>query len=379
MYRALYLAATLLVAPTAVLAADLEFRKVTLNEDSLFSAAAAFDVDHDGDLDIIGGGLWYEAPDWTPHKIRDVEIIRGMPDGFAAQPYDVNHDGWMDFIEVNYRSASIRWIEHPGAALGEWTAHTVIEPGPMETGRLADVDGDGAPDLLVNGARWAAWWELIPRTRPDGSKTTEFVRRDLPEALAGHGFAFGDVNGDGRDDIVSSDGWAEAPEDRIVGEWTWHGEFELGRVSAPFQVQDVDGDGDADLVYSIGHGFGLFWEEQVQQGGRRAWKHHEIDTTWSQAHFILWEDLDGDGRPEAVVGKRYMAHGGRDPGAEEPLGIYSYQFEPASKTWVKRVLSYDDGVGFGLDAKAVDIDDDGDIDLVCPGRSGLYLLENRRK
>ena len=74
-----------------------------------------------------------------------------------------------------------------------------------------------------------------------------------------------------------------------------------------------------------------------------------------------------------------MAHGGRDPGAEEPLGIYSYQFEPASKTWVKRVLSYDDGVGFGLDAKAVDIDDDGDIDLVCPGRSGLYLLENRRK
>lgn len=365
--------AALLAAPS-VFAGDLEFRKIVLNAESLFSAAAVFDVDHDGDLDIIGGGFWYEAPEWTRHKVRDVEIIRGMPDGFAAQPYDVNRDGWMDFLEVNYRSASIKWIEHPGASLGEWTAHTVVEPGPMETGRLVDIDGDGGLDLMVNGAEWAAWWQLVEK-----GAGTELIRRDLPGELGGHGFAVGDVNGDGRADLLSGAGWAEAPQDRVTGEWQWHGEFELGRVSAPYLVEDVDGDGDSDLIYSIGHGYGIFWQEQVEQDGRRAWVKHDIDTTWSQAHFLLWEDLDNNGRNEIVAGKRYMAHGGRDPGAEEPLSIYRYELDPATKQWKRSTISYDDGVGFGLDAKAVDIDADGDIDLVCPGRSGLYLLENRLK
>ena len=373
--RNLYLLTALIAVQTAS-ATDLEFKKVVLNEESLYSAAAVFDIDHDGDLDVFGGGFWYEAPDWTRHKVRDVEFIRGMPDGFAAQPFDVNRDGWMDVIEVNYRSASIKWIEHPGESLGEWMAHIVVEPGPMETGRLIDVDGDGHLDLTVNGARFAAWWQMVPGK--DG-KSTEFIRHDLPEELQGHGYAVGDVNGDGRADILSGNGWAEAPEDRVHGEWKWHPEFELGRVSAPFQVQDVDGDGDADLVYSIGHGYGVFWAEQTQEDGKRAWIKHDIDTSWSQAHFELWEDLDGDGRKEIVAGKRYMAHGGRDPGAEEPLRVYRYEFDPAKREWERGTISFDDRVGFGLDAKAADIDGDGDIDLVCPGRSGLYLLENQLK
>ncbi len=198
-------------------AGDLEFRKVVINADSLFSAAAVFDVDHDGDLDIVGGGIWYEAPNWERHTVRDVEIIGGMPDGFAAQPHDVNGDGWMDFFEVNWRSRSIKWIEHPGESLGEWTAHTIAEPGPMESGRLYDVDGDGRLDLLPNGARWAAWWQFLSKELPDGTKTTEFIRHELPQELAGHGIAFGDINGDGRGDVVSGNGWAEAPEDRING------------------------------------------------------------------------------------------------------------------------------------------------------------------
>ena len=34
--------------------------------------------------------------------------------------------------------------------------------------------------------------------------------------------------------------------------------------------------------------------------------------------------------------------------------------------------------GTGLQLTAVDIDQDGDLDLVCPGKSGLYLFENLR-
>jgi hypothetical protein len=248
----------------------------------------------------------------------------------------------------------------------------------MESGRLYDIDGDRQDDFLPNGAKFAAWWQLKPGLATDGAKTTEFIRHDLPAELAGHGIAFGDINGDGRGDIVSGAGWAEAPQDRIHGDWVWHGEFEIGRVSVPFQVQDVDQDGDNDLVYSIGHDFGIFWLEQIRDdNGRRAWTKHDIDSSWSQAHFVLWEDMDGDGRKEIVVGKRYMAHEGKDPGAHEPLRIYRYQFDPAARQWRRSLISFDDGVGFGLDTKAIDIDADGDLDLVCPGRSGLHLLVNQ--
>lgn len=368
--------APLLLLTAAICNADdLEFRKIVINADSLYSAAVAFDVDHDGDIDIVGGGLWYEAPTWKPHKVRDVEIIRGMPDGFAAQPYDVNHDGWMDFFEVNWRSKSIKWIEHPGKSLGEWTAHLVAEPGGMESGRLYDVDGDGNLDLVPNGVQWAAWWNLVPK---DGG--TELIRREWPQEAAGHGFAFGDVNGDGRNDMVSSKGWLEAPEDRIHGEWKWHGEFDLGRrVSVPFLVQDVDSDGDNDLIYSDAHGYGLYWQEQIRDGGQRTWRRREIDTSWSQGHFLLWEDLDQNGRSEVIGGKRYMAHGGADPGAEDTLSIYRYEYDPETRKWERWTIERGNGVGFGLDAKAVDIDADGDLDLVAPGRSGLYLLENLLK
>lgn len=368
-----------LVLAQSALAGELKFRKVTLNADSKFSAAAAFDVDNDGDIDIIGGGIWYEAPDWTPHKVRDVEIFEAddNPDGYAAQPYDVNQDGWMDFIEVNYRTRSLKWIENPSGTLGEWTAHTIAVPGSMESGRLVDIDDDGQIDLLPNGVRSPAWWQLIPKTLPDGSKTTEFVKHALPQELASHGIALGDINGDGRKDIVSGDGWAEAPVDRrINGTWKWHPEFEIGRVSVPFQVRDVDEDGDADLVYSIGHGYGIFWLEQGSEGGKRTWTKHDIDTTWSVAHYLIWEDLDQNGRSGIIAGKRYQAHGTRDPGAADPQGIYSYEFIPKTRTWKKRVLSDDPLVGWGLDGKVVDVDKDGDLDLVAPGRSGLYLLEN---
>lgn len=358
---------------------DLKFKKVVLNAGSLYSATAVVDVDHDGDLDIIGGGFWYEAPSWRRHALRDVAVINGMPDGYAAQLYDVNHDGWMDFIEVNWRSSSLKWIEHPGPSLGEWTEHIIAEPGPMESGRLYDIDGDGNLDLLPNGARFAAWWQLVPKDLPDGKKTTEFIRRDLPQELAGHGIAFGDVNGDGRGDILNGKGWAEAPEDRINGTWIWHGEFEIGRVSVPFLVRDVDGDGDADLIYTQGHDYGLAWQEQIVENGERSWHKHDIDTSWSQGHYLLWEDLDQNGRMDLIAGKRFMSHGGRDPGAYDPQVIYHYEFDPAANEWSRWTISQASGIGFGLDGKAVDVDGDGDIDIVTPGRSGLYLLENQLK
>lgn len=137
------------------LGADVAFRRHVINAQSEYSAVAVLDVNRDGRQDILCGGFWYEAPSWKRHFVRDVERIRGRFDGYSHLPMDVNGDEWTDVINVinvNYRSRSIRWIQHPGAdELGPWSLHTVGEPGSMETGRLFDINGDGRLDVLANG------------------------------------------------------------------------------------------------------------------------------------------------------------------------------------------------------------------------------------
>ena len=128
-----------------------------------------------------------------------------------------------------------------------------------------------------------------------------------------------------------------------------------------------------------GHDYGVHYYERGADG---AWKRNVIDDSWSQAHASTLVDLNGDGRLDLVTGKRFMAHNGRDPGEKEPLGLYWYQFRPDAQgrpEWIRHVISYGGQVGGGMQIPAVDIDADGDVDLVCAGKSGLYLLENQTK
>jgi hypothetical protein len=241
---------------------------------------------------------------------------------------------------------------------------------------LADVDQDGTPDVLPNGTDFAAWYSVL---RVDGGSVS-WTRHDLPQELAGHGVGFGDINGDGRGDIVGRSGWAEAPEDRREGEWVWHGEFELGKdASIPILVEDVDADGDRDLVVGHGHNFGLFWlEQQGGADGARSWTPHTIDDSWSCAHAVLWGDIDGDGQNDLIAGKRYLGHDGRDPGETEPLRVYWYGFDRGAKEWTRHEIHFGGTVGMDLDPKVVDLDGDGDVDLLCPSRAGLHWIENLR-
>jgi hypothetical protein len=373
----------LLLCPPAAFwsrAEDVVFRRHVINGESEFLAAAVFDVNKDGKLDIVCGGSWYEAPAWKKHFLRNVEIRGGRPDGYAHQVLDVNGDGWPDLITVNWRTSSIKWIEHPGADLAkgqEWKAHVIALPGNSETGRIVDLVGDGTPAILPNGANFAAWWELRRKQNPGGGFTPEWVRHELPRELAGHGIGSGDVNGDGRMDIVGRYGWAEAPKDVRNGRWTWHADFDLDSASIPILVVDVNRDGKNDLVWSRAHDFGIYWMEQTStQDGKIQWVKHTIDSRVAGAHSLLWEDLDGDGVKELVAGRRFLAHEGRDPGEYDPMAIWRYQYDAKTRTWRRWLVSYNEGVCFGLDPKAVDLTGSGRLDLICAGRSGLYRLEN---
>ena len=197
---------------------DLRFRlrgAHRISETSEYAACAVFDVNGDGKKDLVCGGSWYEAPDWKPHFLREVERIGNRFDDYSSLPLDVNGDGHLDLVSVNYRSKSLYWVENPGAALktnleAPWAKHPIDTPGPSETGRLHDIDGDGRLDLLPNGTSYAAWWS----TGAEKGKPY-WDRHDLPADLIGHGIGFGDINGDGRGDIICPKGWAEAPLDQF--------------------------------------------------------------------------------------------------------------------------------------------------------------------
>jgi dienelactone hydrolase len=342
------------------------------------NACAAMDINRDGKLDIIAGNSWYEAPTWRKHFTRDVERIRDRFDDYSHLPWDVNHDGWIDYVSANYRSESIYWVEHPGTPDRPWRKHVVDTPGPMETGRLYDIDGDRQLDLLPNGVVFAAWWELGPPSDGDTTRRPNWIRHDLPPQVAGHGIGFGDINSDGRGDVVGPRGWAEAPVDRRADRWLWHPDFELDRdASIPIVVLDVDRDGDNDLIWGRGHHIGLYWLEQRRRSGTTEWVRHTIDTSWSQPHSLLVADVDRDGQTDIIAGKRYLGHDGKDPGEYDPLVAYWYRFNDPARTWSRHIISETGRAGFGLDPKAVDLDADGDVDVIAADRNGLCWFENR--
>jgi dienelactone hydrolase len=384
-------------------AADaLPFRMHAVNSESEFPAATALDVNQDGLLDIVCGGWWYAAPTWEKHKLREVERIGGRFDDYSNQLMDVDGDGFLDLVSVNYRSRSLYWVRNPGPNGGDWSKLEIDRPGPSETGRLVDIDGDGVLDILPNGTTYAAWYRRGALAEGGvAAGDVRWTKHVLPEELAGHGIGAGDINGDGRLDLVGSRGWAEAPRDPLNDIWKWHPEFSLARdCSVPILCLDVDQDGLLDLVWGRGHDVGLYWTQQCAEPespprggdadspvsaadlatlqGRVKWKTQAIDTSWSCAHAPLVGDLDGDGRLEVIAGKRFQGHDGRDPGENDPLVIYSYQYDPAARAWLRRTISVLPGCGLDLDPLCVDLDGDGDLDILAPSRAGLCWLENLR-
>ena len=137
---------------------------------------------------------------------------------------------------------------------------------------------------------------------------------------------------------------------------------------------DINGDGRKDLVASAAHDYGIFW---MEQGPDSHWTKHMIDDTWSQVHAMTMIDLNGDGQPDFLAGKRYMAHD-HDPGARDPLGVYWYEFRKSDGKvdWVKHVVDYSTRAGGGMQIPVADLDGDGHLDFAVAGKSGLFLFEN---
>ncbi len=386
-------------APVPGAAAELvgsAWRKHVINAEAPFEGAGVADFDRDGRLDIFSGDSWYQGPHWARHKVREVPASPNphYHQDFGDLPLDVNGDGRMDIVTCTFFGKRLGWVENPPDPRAPWIEHEIDAPGSSETCRLVDIDGDGRLDLLP-AMNDRVWWYDLAAQKP----TVTWRKHEVARQGAGHGIGIGDIDGDGRPDLIGPKGWWRRPAASGAA-WELHAEFNLRSAGILIFGRDVDGDGLTDVTWGMGHDYGLHWLKQSRDAqGARTWIRGDIDRDVSQLHALTWADLDGQGVDALVTGKRIHAHED-DPGATDRPAINAYRFDARAGVWKKEVIyqglppsdapadpelrdAQEDfprgSAGAGLHIEARDIDGDGDVDLICPGKTGLYLFENLRR
>ena len=380
------------------------FRMQRINPFYYGWSAAAADFNRDGKMDIVSGPYIYFGPDFTksreiyPAEAYNPSNQYSMSD-WVEHAYDFTGDGWPDVLITSHadggKVGAILYV-NPAGESHRWKKYQVVSMIQSEDTLLADVDGDGKPELVYEAEGYMRY------AKPDPSNPTEpWVVHTISEKgpWPAHGIGVGDINGDGRMDIVGAYGWWEQPAAGSGDQsWKYHPEpFSSWRRSGPggatIGVYDVNGDGLNDVVTSLeAHGWGLAWFEQKRDAkGNISFIKHMVmddyntknagDVTFSELHGSAIADIDGDGIPDYVIGKRLWSHLDDyfDPDPYGPAVLYCYRTvrDPKAPGGARLVPELvDNWSGAGSDVLAVDLNGDGAIDIVTSTRMGTYIFWN---
>lgn len=398
----------------------IEFLKIPIDSTYVSEGVTTGDIDKDGLNDIIAGDVWYKAPDWKRYEIRPLGLYYGMmpeptrPRGSGASYYarsianfvkDIDSDGWLDVITMNTQGGPCYWYRNPAGKFNQlWQEYLAIEMFHNESPQMVDLFGDGNPVILagnqVANNKYELSWFSIPEDptqlwkanvigHPDTLKYSVKYRDEIFFAPGGmgHGLGIGDVNKDGKQDVLTGKGWYEnLSAGRNKTKWKFHAvaldsmaDAEgTGLTFSHMHVNDFDGDGDNDIIGSSAHRYGLWWFEQQKKGKEVTFVKHDISMSYSQLHSMLAIDLDKDGILEYVTGKRYLAHLGRDPGEFDPAVILYVQYQKAGKGKVQMYTHViDDNSASGTQIWFDDFNRDGKIDLVTSNKKGTRIFQQK--
>lgn len=375
------------------------FRKARLNPQFYSEGIHSGDFNKDGKPDIAAGPYFYPGPDFT-RKIafrapRSTPFdTTGDSDCYSLFPFDFNADGWLDLLSTRLDGgAEAVWYENNQGGTGYWIEHVAFSAVQNESATLLDIDKDGQPELITNSGGFGGWvkpdWN-----RPASPWTFTSVTEKGTWGAFTHGIGAGDLNGDGRLDLIFPTGWWEQPAALAPLPWKSHAAAFWGQAApregpggAQIEAYDIDGDGDSDVVTSLqAHGFGLAWFENQGQGSAFAAhpllgllsEKEKYGAAFSQLHALAVADLDGDGLKDLITGKRKGAHGNGVSDVDSPAVLYWFRLtRPAGQVRFTPYL-IDSEAGVGTQITVTDINGDGAPDILVARRRGAFVFYNER-
>ena len=373
------------LAPAQETGSQIKWKKITLS-DKFYGEGANFgDFNHDGKMDVVSGPYWYEGPDFSPEKRHEFMPVKEYDPheyskNFFAFVHDFNGDGWPDILIVGFPGEDATWYENPKGKEGHWVAHRVLDHVDNESPQYGDLLKNHKPVLICNNGGKLGY--ATPDADPTKPWTFHAISTNENFQRFTHGLGWGDVNGDGRNDLILAKGWYEQPES-LEGDpvWKFHPE-NFGSGGAQMYVYDVNGDGRNDIITSLeAHGYGLAWFEQKPDG---SFEKHMImghspeenpqGVVFTQPHAVALIDVNGDKLKDIVTGKRYWAHT-TDPGANDPAVLYWFELQRDNAGKVQYVAHLiDDNSGVGTQVVARRIDGQKIPSIVVGNKKGTFVF-----
>jgi hypothetical protein len=369
------------------------FQMHRLNDFYYGWSAAAGDFNHDGVKDVTAGPYYFVGPDYTERHEFTAARTYNPSNQFAQAmvnfAYDVTGDGWDDIIVVDQRP--IYLFVNPKGESRRWDRYLIVAQASTELELFKDIDGDGKPEILFGGDGAMAY------AKPDPANPTgPWVIKKISDRIQvnAHGMGVGDLSGDGKMDIVTARGWWQQPATPSSEPWPFHA-ASFGNGGAEMAIYDVNGDGLNDVVTAIAaHGWGLAWFEQKRNGAEISFVQHQImgdfsaksagNVTFSELHGSTFADMDGDGIPDFIVGKRHFSHldSYLDPDPFGPAVLYWYRTVRNPKAeggaeFVPELIHNRSGVGSHL--AAVDLNNDGSVDVITSTNRGTFIFWNKMR
>ena len=371
---------------TLLQAAEPALDRVILSRAFQSEGTAIADFNADGHPDVVSGPFWYAGPEFTSRTayMPSIDVsIAGYSAHFFSFTHDLNSDGRPDILVVGFPGQAAHWFSNPGDVTGYWPKHVALEGVGGESPDFVDLTGDGKPELVCVSDGAFGFGSPNPEKPTEPWAFTPVTPKGAYGAFT-HGMGVGDVNGDGRPDLLERNGW-----------WEQVAEEKLFRLHAfPFAqsggsqmfAYDFDGDGDNDVVsVQNAHGWGLTWFEQRPRVGDIGFVPHVIlpnqldaksPVNISQMHSLALVDFDGDGVKDLVTGKRYFAHGGRDPGAFHLPVVYWFRTVRTSVGVRFEPRLLDENIGVGTQLTIGDLNEDKRPDVVVGNKLGTAIVFN---